>query len=171
MSENNILSESASAESSDSNESILRTCRTAPGDRPERYETSAQPDRTVQWMSHDEWLKQDLFLRLSRSSFRSRFHLSDKDKEYVRKKGMDTIESHAHDFIKKRLAPAVIQNDGKQTPMHGHPVFIAQHATGCCCRGCLLKWHGIMPGHELTEEEQQYIVNVIMEWIKRQMQV
>ena len=57
-------------------------------------------------------------------------------------------------FIRKRLAPAVIPNDGKQTPMRGHPVFIAQHATGCCCRGCFEKWHRIPAGRELTDEEQ-----------------
>lgn len=58
---------------------------------------------------------------------------------------MDTIRSHASDFVRTRLAPAQIPNDGKQTPMRGHPVFLAQHATGCCCRGCLYKWHRI-PG-------------------------
>lgn len=32
------------------------------------------------------------------------------------------------DFIRKRLAPDAAPNYGKQTPMRGHPVFIAQHA-------------------------------------------
>ena len=74
--------------------------------------------------------------RLSKSDFRSRCHLSKQDREYVMEKGLPTIRKHAEDFVAKRLAPAVIPNDGKQTPMHGHPVFLAQHATGCCCRGC-----------------------------------
>ena len=104
--------------------------------------------------------------RLSRSAFRSRFHLSEKDKDYVRNRGIDTIESHAMDFITKRLAPAEIANDGRQTPMRGHPVFIAQHATGCCCRSCLEKWHHITKGHELTDAEKEYIVSVIMRWIR-----
>lgn len=125
---------------------------------------------TEQKMSHEEWLRQDLFLRLSKSPFRSRFHLSDKDKEYVREKGMDTIEQHARDFVAKRLAPAVIPNDGKQTPMRGHPVFLAQHATGCCCRGCLYKWHGIPQGRALTQSEQDYVVSVLMKWIRQQME-
>ena len=120
-------------------------------------------------MTHEEWLKIDLFARLAKSPFRSRFHLSEKDKAYVRQKGMDTIRSHAQDFISRRLAPAVIPNDGRQTPMHGHPVFIAQHATGCCCRGCLFKWHGIPAGRELTEKEQNYVVDVLMKWIEKQM--
>ena len=41
----------------------------------------------------------DLFARLSRSNFRSRFHLKDKDIQYIREKGMDTIRSHASDFV------------------------------------------------------------------------
>ena len=94
----------------------------------ENMESDTSPDK--------EYDLTDLFERLSKSTFRSRFHLSKKDKEYIAEKGLATIRKHAEDFVAKRLAPAVIPNDGKQTPMRGHPVFIAQHATGCCCRGC-----------------------------------
>jgi exodeoxyribonuclease V alpha subunit len=110
----------------------------------------------------------ELFERLSHSEFRSRFHLREKEYLYVKYKGTDVIRSHAEDFIRKRLAPAVILNDGKQTPMRNHPVFIAQHATATCCRGCLYKWHHIPAGRELTKDEQEYIVGVIMEWISRE---
>ena len=114
------------------------------------------------------WIDEDIFERIKRSKFRSRFKLTDKDKKYIDDKGIDTIRSHAEDFISKRLASAYIENDGKQTPMRGHPVFLAQHATACCCRGCLAKWHGIPEGRELTADEQRRIVDMIMEWIKRQ---
>lgn len=110
-----------------------------------------------------------LFERLAKSAFRSRFRLTQKDKSYIAAKGMATIRRHAIDFVTKRLAPAVIPNDGKQTPLRGHPVFLAQHATGCCCRGCLSKWHHIPADRQLTEEEQQYIVAVLMMWIERQL--
>ena len=112
-----------------------------------------------------------LFERLAKSSFRSKFRLSKKDIDYINNKGLDTIRKHAIDFVSKRLAPAVIVNDGKQTPMRGHPVFIAQHATACCCRGCLYKWHHITSGRQLTENEQHYVVDVIMEWIERQLKL
>lgn len=108
--------------------------------------------------------------RLSKSNFRNKFHLKEKDKEYVRSKGQDTIERHAYDFINKRLSPAVISNDGKQTPMRGHPIFIGQHATATCCRGCLYKWHGIQKGRSLTDEEINYVVSLLMHWIAREMQ-
>lgn len=87
---------------------------------------------------------------LSKSTFRNKFHLKEKEINYIKEKGIDKIQEHTKDFINKRLAQAVIQNDGKQTPMRGHPVFIAQHATGCCCRGCLYKWHKIPKGVELS---------------------
>jgi len=111
-----------------------------------------------------------VFLRLSRSQFRSSFYLNQKDKDIIAKKGLENIREHARQIIAKRLAPAFIPNDGKQTPMrHGtSPVFIAQHATGCCCRGCLEKWHHIPKGRALTAEEQGYVVDVLMSWIKSQ---
>ena len=109
----------------------------------------------------------ELFNALAKSAFRSRFKPTSKDNEYIQEKGIEKIRSHATDFVQKRLAPAVIPNDGKQTPMSGHPVFKAQHATATCCRGCLEKWHKIPKGRELSQQEQEYIVNVIMEWIKR----
>ena len=109
-----------------------------------------------------------LLYRLSKSKCRSSFHLKEKDIEYIDKKGLDKIKDHAYDFIKKRLKPSIIPNDGKQTPMRGHPVFIAEHATATCCRGCLNKWHGISKNRELTEEEVDYIVKVIMTYIKKE---
>lgn len=120
-------------------------------------------------MTKDEWYTQ-LFERLDNSKFRSGFHLKKKDREYVREKGLETIRQHARDFIAKREAPAVIPNDGKQTPMRGHPVFIAQHATATCCRECIRKWHKMQPGRELSHVQQEYLVDVIMVWIQKEMQ-
>ena len=108
--------------------------------------------------------------KLQKSTFRAKFSLSAKDKEYIAEKGMERIRSHAEDFVKLRLAPAYIPNDGKQTPMRGHPVFVAQHATACCCRGCLNKWYKVPQNRELTESEQQRIVKLIMAWIEKQME-
>jgi hypothetical protein len=107
----------------------------------------------------------ELFERLSKSKFRSSFKLKPADVEYIKQRGIKTIERHARDFITKRLASTEPKNDGKQTPMKGHPVFIAQHATATCCRKCLQKWHGIKAGQKLTTEQIDYTVAVIMHWI------
>ena len=119
-------------------------------------------------MTKEEWYRQ-LFERLGRSKFRSGFHLKQKEIEYIQQKGMDVIREHAREFIAKREAPAVIPNDGKQTPMKGHPVFIAQHATATCCWECICKWHKMQPGRELSQVQQEYLVDVIMTWIAREM--
>ena len=110
----------------------------------------------------------DKLNELSKSKFRSSFHLRKYMISYIDEKGFNTIKDHAYDFINSRLKPSIIENDGKQTPMKGHPVFIAQHACGCCCRGCLEKWHHIPKGRELKEEEINYIVSLLMEWIRRE---
>jgi len=115
--------------------------------------------------------KEDIFDRLGRSAFRSRFRLGQKERAYAEAKGRDTIAAHARDFIAARLAPAHPRNDGRQTPMRGHPVFVAQHATACCCRSCLEKWHLIPPGRALSPDEQAQIVDLLMCWIDRQMTV
>ena len=109
--------------------------------------------------------------KLKKSKFRSSFHLSEKDKKYIAEKGLDTIRSHAADFVAARLAPAEIPNDGKQTPMRGHPVFIAQHACACCCRGCLNKWYRVPKGKQLSAVDQQKIVNLLMAWIEREVKM
>lgn len=111
---------------------------------------------------------EEAFSRLSGSPFRSKFHLTKRDREYISKKGLEVIRRHAEDFIKERLAPADIPNDGKQTPMRGHPVFIAQHACACCCRDCLFKWYKVKKGRELTDLQQQKIVNLLMAWIEKE---
>ena len=104
---------------------------------------------------------------LSKSKFRNSFNLTEKEINYIRTKGLEEIKNHAYDFVMKRIAPKYIPNDGKQTPMKGHPVFIAQHATATCCRSCLYKWHHIEKNKKLTKDEVDYIVNIIIEWIKR----
>lgn len=105
---------------------------------------------------------------LSKSAFRAKFSLKSADFKYIKEKGIETIRQHAHDFVLARLACAYPENDGKQTPFKNHPVFVAQHATATCCRGCLYKWHKIEKGRPLTQKEIDFIVDLIMFWIEKQ---
>ena len=123
--------------------------------------------RRMFWL--DGEMKYDAaFARLARSRFRSRFRLSEADRRYVAEKGLETIRRHAEDFVRTRLAPANPPNDGKQTPMRGHPVFVAQHATATCCRGCMNRWWKVPLGVPLTAAQQEKTVGLIMAWIARQ---
>jgi hypothetical protein len=108
----------------------------------------------------------DVFPRLETSAFRRHFHLGAREETYLSERGLDTVMSHARRFVAERLAPAAPANDGKQTPYRGHPVFVAQHATASCCRGCLQKWHGIARGQPLSATEQEYVIAVLERWLR-----
>ena len=91
--------------------------------------------------------------------------LNPSDRAYLKDKGLPVVLTHAREFIEKRLAPAAPRNDGKQTPMRGHPVFVAQHGTATCCRSCLEKWHGIKAGSVLSETEKAHVLAVLERWL------
>jgi len=84
---------------------------------------------------------------------RSRIYCDQRSRNY---------QKHAFQFVNSRVAAEYPTNDGKHTPMRGHPLFIAQHATAACCRRCLQKWHGIEKGRALNPEEIEYVVALIM---------
>ena len=95
--------------------------------------------------------------------------MKQKDIDYINEKGVDVILHHSYVLIAKRALPAFIPNDGKQTPTKGHPAFIAQHASATCCRECIRKWHKMQPGRELSKVQQDYLVDVIMTWIEKEL--
>ena len=103
---------------------------------------------------------------LARQRFRAKFHLGGRDAALVQLRGRETIRAHADELIAKRVAPALPYKDGKQTPYRGHPVFVAQHATATCCRGCLARHHGIAKGEALTDEEQAHVIAAIDRWLR-----
>ncbi|MHC1479715.1 DUF4186 domain-containing protein [Frateuria aurantia] len=103
--------------------------------------------------------------RLRAARFRAGFALDAEDASYLEHKGLSVMLAHAADFIARRLAPAHPVRDGRQTPWRGHPVFVAQHATASCCRGCVAKWHGFPAGQALTEQQQAYLLALIHRWL------
>lgn len=109
-----------------------------------------------------------LFEGLARSRFRSRFRLDAADAAYLAARGRAAVLVHAERFVAARLAPAAPAKDGRQTPMRGHPAFVAQHATASCCRACLARWHRIPAGRPLTAAEIAHVVAAIDRWLARQ---
>jgi Domain of unknown function (DUF4186) len=105
---------------------------------------------------------------LAKQPFRAGFHLRGRERALVQLRGLRTIRSHADDLIATRVAPANPRRDGRQTPYRNHPVFVAQHATASCCRGCLERNHQIPRGRELTADERRYLIDVITRWIERE---
>jgi hypothetical protein len=111
----------------------------------------------------------EAFRRLATSGFRRKFRLQGRELAYLQTWGLPHVMKQAADLLRKRVAPAVIPNDGRQTPWRNHPVFVAQHATATCCRGCLEKTHGITKGHELTGEERAHVLAAIERWLRSQL--
>ena len=110
----------------------------------------------------------EVFTQLAKSDFRRRFRLRDRERQYLEQKGLPEVLTHAARFIDERLAPAEPANDGKQTPFRNHPVFVAQHATATCCRGCLEKWHRIPRGVALTPEQRSHVLAALERWLRAQ---
>ena len=115
-------------------------------------------------LSNKEW--KEIEEKLAQAGRLEKFVLGDAEREYVASRGMEILRLHATDFVNKRLAPANPKNDGRQTPTKGHPVFIAQHATGCNDRDSLEEFFGIPKGTELSPEEVEKVVDVILLWIE-----
>jgi hypothetical protein len=109
----------------------------------------------------------DVFEELGRTEFRRRFTLQGRELAYLERKGLNTVLSEGERFLSERIASAEPRNDGRQTPWRNHPIFVAQHATGTCCRGCLDKLHGIPKGHELSAAERAHVVAVWRRWLSR----
>lgn len=141
----------------------------APARMPHRLRTPGSVPEPFR--SHAPGMKDldTVFPALSRSIFRRRFRLGEKDLAYLRDRGLDVVLEHARDFVRKRLAPAHPARDGKQTPYRGHPVFVGQHATGTCCRGCLQKWHAIPKGRPLSAEEEEHVVRALERWLRAEL--
>jgi predicted Fe-S protein YdhL (DUF1289 family) len=112
----------------------------------------------------------EVFAALAKSSFRQKQQLRGRDVDYLHAKGIDAVMEHARELIAQRLAPAAPPNDGKQTPWRGHPVFVAQHATATCCRGCLEKLHDIARGHSLGADEQAHVLGAIERWLRAELE-
>jgi len=111
----------------------------------------------------------DVFRRLAASPFRRKFRLQGRELAYLQTWGVPHVMKQAADLIRTRVAPAEPKNDGRQTPWRNHPVFVAQHATATCCRGCLEKTYGIAKDHELDEEELKHVLAAIERWLLSQL--
>ena len=109
----------------------------------------------------------DPMMRLRKSRFRQSFGYSEFEKKKIREEGLLALQEITRDIIIKKLQNPLL--DGKQTPYYGNPLFKAMHATGCCCRKCLFKWHRIPPYRDLTEQDINYIQDLLFRWIKKQL--
>lgn len=58
--------------------------------------------------------------------------------------------------------------EGRQTPMGGDELInYAQHATATCCRSCLEAWHNIRMDEDLTDNQMEFCVDLVMKYIEK----
>lgn len=105
------------------------------------------------------------FALLGRSAFRKKFRLTGKELAYLQTWGLPHVMKQAGEILDRRVAMAEPPNDGKQTPWRNHPVFVAQHATATCCRGCIEKTYGIGRGRVLEPDERAHLLSAIERWL------
>ncbi|MFC1690604.1 DUF4186 family protein [Nanoarchaeota archaeon] len=117
----------------------------------------------TQLMHHDNLAK------TKTSHFRRKFHLNEAEKKYIADKGLDHLRKQAEFVISTKILHP-LANDGYQTPYYGHPIFKAQHATATCCRNCIRKWWRFPSNRSLNKTEFSFIVNLIMKWVKKEME-
>ena len=58
-----------------------------------------------------------------------------------------------------------IFRDSTQTPKGKDIIYLAQHATGTCCRRCIEEWYGINKEEIMNEEQINFLTEIIMTYI------
>lgn len=90
-------------------------------------------------------------------------------RNHARRKGRSGLRERVRIELAKKVGPAKPFRDGTQTPLEGNIIYYAQHALACCCRTCMEYWHGIQKGVELTDDELDYFVELVMCYINDRM--
>lgn len=84
---------------------------------------------------------------------------------YALRKGRKGIRETALNRIKKSVGAPRHPLEGRQTPFEGNPIYYAQHAVAACCRACIEEWHDIPRDQELSEEEIQYLTELVILYV------
>ena len=93
--------------------------------------------------------------------------LEDRDIALIRKEGVPGMKEMIRDIVKSKLKKQP-ENDGKQTPKAGNPVYKAMHACRCSSRKELSRAHRIPAGRPLKDNEISSVVNLLTRWIVRE---
>jgi len=95
--------------------------------------------------------------------------LSERAINHARRKGKTGIRECVRNRLGRAIGPAHPWNDRRQTPMQEDETTAlpyGQHATATCCRECLEYWHGIPQGQPLTDEELDYLTDLVCLYIE-----
>lgn len=97
----------------------------------------------------------------------TRARLDRNDIKLIKDRGIDSIKEDARDIIELKLREQP-ENDSKQTPRAGNPIYKAMHATNISSREQLFMAHRIPEEKRLTDSQIDSLVNLVMRWIVRE---
>lgn len=98
---------------------------------------------------------------------KTRPRLSERDILLIQKIGVPEMKQQAQEIVENKLRHQP-ENDGKQTPRAGHPVYKAMHACNVESRKSLSMAHKVPAGNELDEKYIDAVTNLVMRWIVRE---
>lgn len=78
-------------------------------------------------------------------------------------------EGAAAKRIQQSVGRARHPREGQQTPYEGNVLYYAQHSVAACCRKCVEYWHGIPMGNALTDDEVQYLTQLVLLYVEQRM--
>jgi hypothetical protein len=93
--------------------------------------------------------------------------LEDRDIALIRKMGIPALKEMIRDIAGSKLKEQP-ENDGRQTPKAGNPVYKGMHACRCSSRTELSRAHRIPAGRPLTDKELSSVVNLVTRWVVRE---
>jgi len=98
---------------------------------------------------------------------KTRPRLTEHDIALIDELGIKKLKGQARDVVKNKLKEQP-ENDGKQTPTAGNPIYKAMHACNCSSRKEMSRAHRIAAGRDLTERQIDSIVNLLVRWMVRE---
>jgi len=107
---------------------------------------------------------EELFEALSRSAFRAKFHLQDKDLVYLHTKGLPTVIVHAGDFIAKRSHLRCLEMMANKL-LFGDTRFCGAACNRLLLRSCLEKMASDTEGARPYSGRGTYVIKVLERWL------
>lgn len=93
--------------------------------------------------------------------------LEDRDIGLIRELGVPGMKQQIRYIVEAKIKEQP-DNDGKQTPQAGNPVYKAMHACKSSSRKELSRAHRVPAGRELTDDQVEAVVNLLTRWIVRE---
>ena len=152
--------------------------RRRPGKQSYRSEVCvACGAQLVEWQRLDNNDLNDVentFKSLERELIRHHFWHNTFDEralKHAEGQGFVGLRQRAENRLRSSLRKPSSENswDGRQTPLEGNVIYYAQHATATCCRKCAEIWHGFDREKQLTDDEFEYMSELVMRYIYKRL--